>query len=131
MNEIPILVDDEDVLIVNKPSGIAMHDCANTANIANTQSTGTAENISAGEGADACGLNNIGSKIDSKIDTHAFGIVTLLREQTGYSQLHLCHRLDTGTSGCLCLAKYAQTAALIGDAFASRQVSKYLSLIHI
>lgn len=125
MNEIPILVDDEDVLIVNKPSGIAMHDCANTANIANTQSTGTAENISAGEGADACGLNNIGSKIDSKIDTHAFGIVTLLREQTGYSQLHLCHRLDTGTSGCLCLAKYAQTAALIGDAFASRQVSKY------
>lgn len=53
------------------------------------------------------------------------GIVSLLREQTGCKQLYLCHRLDTGTSGCLCLAKNAHTASLIGDAFASRQVSKY------
>jgi tRNA pseudouridine32 synthase/23S rRNA pseudouridine746 synthase len=125
VNEIPILVDDEDVLIVNKPSGIAMHDNANTANIANTQNTEAGENISASEGADAFGVNNTASKMGGKIAPHSLGIVSLLREQTGYSQLHLCHRLDTGTSGCLCLARNAQTAALIGDAFATRQVSKY------
>ena len=85
---IPILIDDNDVLIVNKPSGIGVHDGA---------------------------LNGQPVK----------GIVTLLREQTGYDALHLCHRLDTGTSGCLCLAKNASVAASIGDAFASRQVTKY------
>ncbi|WP_218395457.1 pseudouridine synthase [Alteromonas lipotrueae] len=114
MSEIPILVDDNDVLIVNKPSGIAMHDNANTTNI---ESTGTGENIKTGGSADSGYISNI--------DTHALGIVSLLREQTGFSQLHLCHRLDTGTSGCLCLAKNTQTAALIGEAFASRRVSKY------
>jgi len=59
------------------------------------------------------------------------GIVSLLRKQTGYHQLHLCHRLDTGTSGCLCLAKNAHTAAIIGNAFASRQVSKYYLAISV
>ncbi|WOI36524.1 pseudouridine synthase [Alteromonas sp. CI.11.F.A3] len=124
MNEIPILVDDNDVLIVNKPSGIAMHDSANIADTAKTEnakSTGAGKNIRTGESADSGSLRNI----DSNIDTHTLGIVSLLRKQTGYSQLHLCHRLDTGTSGCLCLAKNAQTAALIGDSFETRQVSKY------
>ncbi|WP_372619852.1 pseudouridine synthase, partial [Alteromonas stellipolaris] len=99
MNEIPILVDDNDVLIVNKPSGIAMHDSANTQN---AKSTG--KNIRTSESADSANTRNI--------DTHTLGIVSRLREQTGYNQLHLCHRLDTGTSGCLCLAKNAHTAAL-------------------
>jgi len=85
---IPILTDDKDVLIVNKPSGIAVHD----------------------------------GVVDGKT---LKGVVTLLREQTNYKLLHLCHRLDAGTSGCLCLAKNAHTAAIIGEAFASRQVGKY------
>ncbi|MDP2537764.1 pseudouridine synthase [Alteromonas stellipolaris] len=116
MNEIPILVDDNDVLIVNKPSGIAMHDSANTQN---AKSTG--KSIRTSESADSANTSNI----DNNVDTHTLGIVSRLREQTGYNQLYLCHRLDTGTSGCLCLAKNAHTAALIGDAFATRQVSKY------
>lgn len=87
---IPILYDDNQVLIVNKPAGLAMHD------------SDAADNL---------------------------GIVSLLRQQTGLTQLHLCHRLDTGTSGCLCLAKDAHTAALIGEAFAHRTVTKfYLAL---
>ncbi|NDV91881.1 RNA pseudouridine synthase [Alteromonas sp. 345S023] len=90
MLAIPLLYQDDELLIVNKPAGIAMHD------------------------SDAVGNQ---------------GIVTLLKHQCGIPQLHLCHRLDTGTSGCLCLAKDARTAALVGEAFASRTVSKfYLAL---
>lgn len=90
MLAIPILYEDDALLIVNKPSGVAMHD----SNTASNQ-----------------------------------GIVTLLKQQSGLRQLHLCHRLDTGTSGCLCLAKDARTAALVGEAFSSRTVSKfYLAL---
>lgn len=85
---IPIIIDDNDVLIVNKPSGIDVHD-----SVVNGQ--------------------------------QIKGIVSILRQQTGYRSLHLCHRLDLGTSGCLCLAKNSQTAAIIGDAFASRHVTKY------
>lgn len=53
------------------------------------------------------------------------GIVNRLKNQLGLSQLHLCHRLDTGTSGCLCLAKSANIAAHVGEAFANRQVEKH------
>tara|TARA_X000001388_G_scaffold24864_1_gene17286 strand:- start:1298 stop:2080 length:783 start_codon:yes stop_codon:yes gene_type:complete len=90
---IPILFDDENILIVNKPAGVAMHD------------------------SDA---------LPSHLpDQPPKGIVSLLREQTSLDKLFLCHRLDTGTSGCLCLAKNDVTAAEIGALFAERRVSKY------
>ena len=53
------------------------------------------------------------------------GIVTRLKKQLAVTELHLCHRLDTGTSGCLCLAKNAAVAGEIGELFSSRRVSKY------
>lgn len=53
------------------------------------------------------------------------GIVSLLKSQLNTSNLFLCHRLDTDTSGCLCLAKTSSAAAIIGDAFAHRTVNKY------
>ena len=52
------------------------------------------------------------------------GIVSLLRQQTG-EHLHLCHRLDDGTSGALVLARNRQAAAWFGDAFARHQIQKY------
>ena len=59
------------------------------------------------------------------------GIISLLRKETGDDAWYLCHRLDTGTSGCLCIAKSSQAAATIGDLFAATDVQKYyLALTH-
>ena len=90
MQPIPILFENADLIVVNKPVGIAMHDAVDEigANV-NTEISGKSE----------------------KID----GIVTRLKKQLAVTELHLCHRLDTGTSGCLCLAKNATVAAEIGD----------------
>lgn len=100
MQPIPVLFENTDLIIVNKPIGIAMHDATNEADVR--------ENIAE---------NGEPKKID--------GIVTRLKKQLAVTELHLCHRLDTGTSGCLCLAKNAAVAGEIGELFSSRRVSKY------
>ncbi|RDV25153.1 TIGR01621 family pseudouridine synthase [Alteromonas aestuariivivens] len=53
------------------------------------------------------------------------GIIPLTEQQTGITGLHLCHRLDTGTSGCLLLARNPDSAAYVGELFASRKIQKY------
>lgn len=53
------------------------------------------------------------------------GIAQRLKAQTSNNQLHLVHRLDTATSGCLLLAKHKQAAAELGVLFQARQISKY------
>lgn len=53
------------------------------------------------------------------------GIISQVRALTGVTGLHLCHRLDTVTSGVMCLARHPDAAASIGEQFASRQVQKY------
>lgn len=69
--------------------------------------------------------NNASSQQSNNSADLSAGVVTLLKAQLGIAQLHLCHRLDTGTSGCLCLAKTDNMAREIGELFASRQVNKY------
>jgi tRNA pseudouridine32 synthase/23S rRNA pseudouridine746 synthase len=87
---IPVLYENQDILVINKPSGIAVHDAENRKTL---------------------------------------GIVSLLKEQGEYDELYLCHRLDAGTSGCLCLAKNAKAAAEIGRLFEATAISKfYLAL---
>ncbi|MEC8229800.1 MAG: pseudouridine synthase, partial [Pseudomonadota bacterium] len=98
MRDIPILYEDDNLLVVNKPSGVSMHDDAK---------------------------NNASSQQSNNSGDLGAGVVTLLKAQLGITQLHLCHRLDTGTSGCLCLAKTDNMAREIGELFASRQVNKY------
>ncbi|MDY6977642.1 MAG: pseudouridine synthase [Pseudomonadota bacterium] len=100
MRHIPILFENTDLIVVNKPVGVAMHDAVDDTGV----TPGTKKGIKAG-----------------KVD----GIVTVLKKQLAVKELHLCHRLDTGTSGCLCLAKNATVAAEIGELFSSRRVSKY------
>ncbi|MDM7860043.1 pseudouridine synthase [Alteromonas sp. ASW11-36] len=46
-------------------------------------------------------------------------------EARGYTGLHLVHRLDTATSGLLLLAKTADVAAALSDAFQNRRVQKF------
>lgn len=53
------------------------------------------------------------------------GIVTAVKAISGDSQLYLCHRLDTVTSGVICLARNARTAASVSAQFANREVQKF------
>jgi len=53
------------------------------------------------------------------------GIVSLLKQQTSIQNLHLVHRLDDHTSGCLLLAKNPQAAAHIGLLFEQHKIQKY------
>lgn len=58
------------------------------------------------------------------------GIVAVLRLQTAIQTLHLVHRLDDHTSGCLILAKNSQAAAYIGQLFEQHKIQKfYIALI--
>ena len=86
MQPIPILFENADLIVVNKPVGIAMHDA----------------------------VDEIGANVNTEISAKSEkidGIVTRLKKQLAVTELHLCHRLDTGTSGCLCLAKNAAVAS--------------------
>lgn len=83
---IDILVEHPEFIVINKPSGVPMHDSEH-------------------------------------------GINTLVRQQLNATELFLCHRLDTGTSGCLCIAKNKSAAAAISQQFALGQTDKtYLAL---
>ena len=118
MHAIPILFENDDIIIVNKPSGIGMHNAADNH----------CENNPATENPTTNSNNN---SVSENRDLENWGIVTRLKAQLNRSALYLCHRLDTGTSGCLCLAKSSQAAAELGELFASRQVVKfYLALSH-
>ncbi|MDA0147827.1 TIGR01621 family pseudouridine synthase [Vibrio sp. LaRot3] len=52
-------------------------------------------------------------------------LVQEVANQLGESQLYLVHRLDKMTSGILLLARTAQAASLLSQAFANRQVEKF------
>ncbi|WP_390377921.1 pseudouridine synthase [Alteromonas sp. MTD1] len=102
---------------MNKPSGIGMHD---------TQAIQTPSPTSKQITSQEFISQQLASSEPSTQETLTIpGIVTLLKKQLNLSQLHLCHRLDTGTSGCLCLAKNERAAAEIGELFKARTVRKY------
>ena len=121
MSDFHILFEDDDVVVINKPTGVAMHDASPpiTSDVP----------VEAGATSPPTSPLPMSSPKNSEYDSK--GIVTLLKKQLRLTNLFLCHRLDTGTSGCLCLAKNAHTAARIGDLFAARAVDKYyLALSH-
>lgn len=53
------------------------------------------------------------------------GVVPLVQQQEGIEKLWLVHRLDKVTSGCLILAKNAETAAQFGRHFEQKEIQKY------
>lgn len=53
------------------------------------------------------------------------GIIARMRRQYPAHTWYLVHRLDTGTSGCLLLAKHKQAAAILSGLFARRSIQKY------
>lgn len=117
MQDLCILYNSDELVVVNKPSGIGMHD---------TQAIQTPSPTSKQITSQEFISQQLASTEPSAQETLTIpGIVTLLKKQLNLSQLHLCHRLDTGTSGCLCLAKNERTAAEIGELFKTRAVGKY------
>ena len=115
MQHIPIIYQNNGVIVVNKPVGIAMH----------TTSPSHSEH-----GSKHCTKleTELGTELDAELSSELepdLGIVELLKRQLNVPQLFLCHRLDTGTSGCLCLTENEHLAAEIGLLFETRQVSKY------
>ncbi|GGF72443.1 TIGR01621 family pseudouridine synthase [Alteromonas lipolytica] len=53
------------------------------------------------------------------------GVVQQVQSALGESGLHLVHRLDDGTSGCLILARNARAAANFEVMFRQHQIQKY------
>lgn len=52
-------------------------------------------------------------------------IIPQAKTQLNKSELYLCHRLDSVTSGCIILATSSTAAAAIGALFSTRQIQKY------
>jgi tRNA pseudouridine32 synthase/23S rRNA pseudouridine746 synthase len=82
-----IVIDTPDFIVLNKPSGMPMHDSPDA-------------------------------------------IIPFAQSTLNYPKLWLVHRLDTGTSGCIILAKTKVAAAELSAQFANKKVQKYyLALI--
>jgi 23S rRNA pseudouridine1911/1915/1917 synthase len=98
--DLPVLFEDNDLIVINKPSGIVVHPAAGNW-------TGTVVNALAGRDA------NFADELPS--DDLRPGIV---------------HRLDKDTSGCLVIAKKTETQYKLSKAFAERNVKKtYAALV--
>lgn len=99
--DLPIIYEDEDVIVIDKPSGVLSHS-KGEANDEETVATWLAEH----EGSDSSSLHP---------EHNRQGIV---------------HRLDRGTSGVMILAKNAVAEKFLQKQFAERKVKKtYLAII--
>lgn len=71
----------------------------------------------------------INKPVDVPMHDPHFGICQRLSTQFGGIKMYLIHRLDTGTSGCLMLAKNVQAASALSKLFEQRQITKlYVAL---
>lgn len=70
------------------------------------------------------------SGMDFHDDQGTPGFLTLLKSQTGQSQLLPVHRLDKPTSGLILVAKTEEACRLLNERFAQRRIDKfYLALV--
>ena len=104
---IPILYESDQLLVINKPPGIAHHNAI--------------QPIIKDENNEDDNHDNE----DEDADTTELGVISLLKKQTGYSKLYGVHRLDRVTSGILVIAKTPHMAAELTQKFESQQVTKY------
>ncbi len=99
--ELPVLYEDGDLLVINKPAGLSVHPGAGIR-------SGTLVNALLG------------------YDPERFRRMLDEEERPG-----IVHRLDKDTTGVLVVARTPTAKAALGRAFAERQVSKvYLALVH-
>ena len=98
---LPVLFEDDDLLVINKPAGMAVHPGLG-------HRTGTVVNALLGRDYD---------RYAGMMDE--------------YLRPGIVHRLDIDTSGVLVIARHAQAKMKLGEAFRARQVDKrYLALVY-
>lgn len=102
-----ILFEDDDLLVIDKPSGVVVHPAAGNW-------TGTVVNALLGK--DEKFLDNLTEDNSDELSFNRPGIV---------------HRLDKDTSGCLIVAKNPISKARLCESFASREVRKTYKAIVI
>ncbi len=109
--DIPILFEDADVLVVNKPSGV----------VVNRSDTASAETV------------------QDWAETHLKDQISKIKEKSARTEEEnafltrsgIVHRLDKETSGCLLIAKDPRAFANLQRQFKDRTVKKeYLALVH-
>jgi len=99
--DIPILFEDNDIVVINKPAGLMVH--ADGRSTEKTLVDWILETYPTLEGVGEPGILNDGSEIMRP------GIV---------------HRIDKDTSGALVIAKTAESFTQLKDAFKNREVKK-------
>ena len=99
--KIPILYEDENTLVINKPAGIMVHDD--------------------GRSVDASLSEWI---LEHYPDLAEVGEPTLLPDGTSIERPGIVHRIDKDTSGVLIIAKTQEAFADLKAQFAERQISK-------
>ena len=106
--QLPIIYEDEDVVVVDKPSGVLTH------------AKGTLHN----EATVATWL-----KLNSTRIIPATGMI-LVKEFWESNRAGIVHRLDRGTSGVMICAKHEKSQTFLQKQFANRRVKKtYLAVI--
>lgn len=121
--QIPILFEDDDILIINKPAGITVNNSDTTQHEATLQDWAVEYlqlEVSKGENVSKVSngtLNAISETYDS--------------EKTFYDRGGIVHRLDKETSGVMILAKNPTAFQALQKQFKERMVKKtYLALVH-
>lgn len=115
---IPILYEDESLLVVNKPSGF----------VVNRAESVKGETIQDWVSTLLFWQASLRVRPESQADP---GQARMTTEADFYSRAGIVHRLDKETSGCLIVAKTPQAFANLQRQFKERVVKKtYLALVH-
>jgi RluA family pseudouridine synthase len=121
---IPILYEDENIVVINKPAGITVNRAETTKNELTVQDW-MEERFGIKKDARAHNLNTEELKINDK-DSGQWDT-----EKEFYNRGGVVHRLDKETSGALILAKNSQVFAALQKQFKERTVKKtYIALAH-
>jgi len=107
MNDIKIIYEDEDILVLNKPSGITVNKADTTKNEFTVQ-----------------------DYLEEKFKNNS-AYLTADKELDFYKRAGFVHRIDKETSGILVVAKNQQSFENLQTQFKDREVSKvYVALVH-
>jgi len=101
--DIPVIFENENVVVINKPSGVLVHNKDGGGFVGET----------------------LVDFLEERIDEE------LLETEFKTNRTGIIHRLDRGTSGVMILAKNPETASFLSRQFADRKVKKtYFAVVH-
>ena len=108
MSVIPILYEDEQILVINKPAGLVVH------------SDGRTEE-----------LTLVDWFVGQYPDSHGVGEPIQMKDGTKIDRSGIVHRLDRDTSGVIILAKTPEAHAHLKEQFQNRTIEKtYVAFVY-